>query len=92
MAAAQKLLVDIFMAAATVTCCQLTCRNHETVMVFLLLPGRSLMAIQAVHALLSVLAHLILNTACASDTRRTFRWRARNPRPLAPFRFSGVTG
>lgn len=56
--AVQELLVDILVAAAAVPRGQLG-GNDESVMIFLLLPRRWLMAIQAVHAFLRVHAHLI---------------------------------
>src|SRR5215472_4554952 len=58
MAAAQELLIDVFMAATAVPCRQLG-RNHEAVVIFLLLSGGGLMAVQATHTFGSVQAHFI---------------------------------
>jgi hypothetical protein len=58
MAAAQELLINTFMATPAVARGQLG-RDHEAVMVLLLLSGRGLMTLQAVDALASVQAHFI---------------------------------
>ena len=58
MAAAQELLVDTFVATPAIARGQLG-RDHEPVMVLLLLSGRGLVAFQAVHALAGVQAHFI---------------------------------
>jgi hypothetical protein len=59
MTAVQKLLVNLFMAAAAIARRQSHTRNHKSVMIFLVLPRRRLVALQAVHALLRVFAHLV---------------------------------
>ena len=58
MAPAQKLLIDVFMAAAAVAGGELD-RDQESMMVLLLLPGGRLMAFQTVHALAGMSAHFV---------------------------------
>src|SRR5215472_7300295 len=58
-AAAQELLINVLVAAAAVTRCQLA-GDYETVVIYLLLPRRRLVAVETIHALSSVRAHLIL--------------------------------
>ena len=59
MAAAQEFLVDAFVAGATVARRHVR-RDHEAVVVLALLLVRGLMAIETVHALFGVSAHLVL--------------------------------
>ena len=54
----QELLVDVFVATTAVSGRKLS-GDRETVMIFLLLPRGGLMAIEAVHTLLGVHAHLV---------------------------------
>jgi hypothetical protein len=56
--AAKELLVYVFVAAAAVPSRQLR-TDYETVMIFLVLSLGRLVAIQAIHALLRVPAHLV---------------------------------
>ena len=59
MAAMQKLLINLFVATAAVSRGEANRRNDESVMIFFLLPGRGLVAVQAVDALLRVAAHFV---------------------------------
>lgn len=58
MAAAKELLINIFVAAAAIPCSQFR-RDHETVMIFLLLSGRGLVTVETVHALPCMGAHFV---------------------------------
>lgn len=58
MTTVQELLIDIFVAASAISWRQLS-RDYKAVMILLLLAGCRLVTIQAVHAFLSVHAHLI---------------------------------
>src|SRR5215470_6076590 len=70
-AAAQELLINALVAAAAVTRCQLA-GDYETVVIPLLLPRRWLVAVQAIHALSRVHAHLILVHYRVLGSRVTF--------------------
>ena len=59
MTASQKLLVNLLVAASAVARSQPVSADDKTVMLFFLLSGGGLVAFQAVHALLGVLAHLV---------------------------------
>jgi hypothetical protein len=75
-AAAKKLLINVFMAAAAVPCSQFA-GDHEAMVIFFLLAGRGLMAIEAVNTFCGVHAHFVFvnngNIACARGTPRIFR-------------------
>jgi hypothetical protein len=58
MATVQKLLIDVFVAAAAVPRGQLG-GDHEAVMILFALAGSGLMAVEAVHTFLGVQAHLV---------------------------------
>src|SRR6185503_2426781 len=58
MAASQKLLVNVFVTTAAVSGSQFR-GDDESMMLLLLLPGRRLVTIEAIHAFLSVHAHLV---------------------------------
>lgn len=58
MATVQKLLIDVFVAAAAVPRGQLA-GDHEAVMILFVLAGSGLMAVEAVHTFLGVQAHLV---------------------------------
>ena len=60
MPAAQELLIDFLVTAAAIAGREARCRKGKAVVFLLTLSGRSLMAIQTVHALLGVLAHFVL--------------------------------
>ena len=58
MATVQKLLIDVFVAAAAVPRGQLG-GDQEAVMILFVLAGSGLMAVEAVHTFLGVQAHLV---------------------------------
>src|SRR6266480_3845547 len=79
MPAAQKLLVDLLVAAAAIARRQSRIGNQESVMIFPVLPRRRLVALQAVDAFLCVLAHLIFMNHRILQPRVTLRTLSRGP-------------
>ena len=75
-AAAQKFLVDAFVAGAAVAGGQMSA-DHEAVVIDLLLVGSRLVAVQAIDALLCVGGHLVLMHHRVLKARVTFRALAR---------------
>src|ERR1700733_7109935 len=72
MPTAQELLIDGLVTASTIPGRQLG-RDHEAVMVLLLLAGRGLVAVETVHPLLGVQAHLIFVDHRILGPSMTFR-------------------
>ena len=81
MAAAQKLLVDIFVATPAIACGELL-RDDETVMVLLLLSRRWLVAVEAVNAFPGVRAQLVLMNDGILRSRVAFRALSRGANKL----------
>ncbi len=57
--AVQKFLIDLFVASAAIAGGDVAGGDDEAVMVFGLLSGRGLMAVEAIHAAFGVLAHFV---------------------------------
>src|ERR1041385_2125117 len=72
MTAAQELLINVFMAGTAISCGQLF-RNDEALMVRLFLPCNRLMAVETIHALPRVLAHLVLVNNRVLSSEMAFR-------------------
>src|ERR1041385_1585824 len=72
MTAAQKLLINVFMTRTAISCGQLF-RNDEALMVGLFLSCNRLMAIQTIHPLPRVLAHLVLVNDRVLSSEMAFR-------------------
>ncbi len=83
MAAVQKLLINLLVTTAAVAGREAYRSDYEAVVIFLVLPGRRLVTIQAIHAFLRVPAHFVFVDDRVLSARMTLGAFSRGPHQFA---------
>lgn len=82
MTTANILLIDLLVTAAAIRGGQTNAGNYKSMMIFLVLARRGLVALQTIHAFLGVLAHFIFMHYGILQARVTLRAFARSPHEI----------